>query len=244
MRSNDTRRDWHPHRKPRLTFAALAWVKLQFFCHQGNTEIAGFGISAENNPLYIEDFVTVRQHASMMMVRMDDHAIADFTDRCVDAGLTPQRFLRIWCHTHPGASPLPSGTDEETFARVFGDCDWAVMFIISRAASTYARLSFHAGPGMEVEMPVKVDWSKWPAVLNDPEIPLASRLAQWQKEFADNILPFPPLLSTPMPFIGDLPEMRSVWERFAETPDWTERDQELLEDYERHELYFPDNRQP
>jgi hypothetical protein len=93
-------------------------------------------------------------------------------------------------------------------------------------------------------MPVKVDWSKWPAVLNDPEIPLASRFAQWQQEFADNIQPFPPLLSTPMPLIGDLPKVRSVWERFAETPDWTERDQELLEDYERHELYFPGNRQP
>ena len=29
-----------------LTFAPLAWLKLQFFCHMGDTEIGGFGISA------------------------------------------------------------------------------------------------------------------------------------------------------------------------------------------------------
>src|SRR5450755_3843707 len=154
-----------------LLFAPLAWLKLQFFCHLGDAEIGGFGITSKDDLLYVEDFVTVRQQTSMATVAMDDLAVADFTDRCVDAGLPPQRFLRVWCHTHPGSSPLPSGTDEETFSRVFGPCDWAVMFIVSRTCETYARLSFHVGPHSAMQLPVSVDWSAWPAALADPKMP-------------------------------------------------------------------------
>ena len=185
-------------RPPRLTFAPLAWLKLQFFCHLGNTEIGGFGITAKDDLLYVEDFVTVRQRTSMVTVSMDDQAVADFADRCVDAGLPPQRFLRVWCHTHPGSSPLPSGTDEDTFSRVFGSCDWAVMFIVSRTCETYARLSFHVGPRSAVQLSVTIDWSAWPAALADPKNPLANVLIQWQQEFAANIQRIPegmPMLS-------------------------------------------------
>src|SRR5712692_8492561 len=82
-------------RIPCLTFAPLAWLKLQFFCHAGDTEIAGFGITAKDDPLHVEDFVTVKQRASMVTVAMDDEAVADFMDRCVDRGMQPQQFLRI-----------------------------------------------------------------------------------------------------------------------------------------------------
>jgi hypothetical protein len=42
-------------RPDRLFFAPLVWLKLQWLCHAGDTEIGGFGISAESNPLYVED---------------------------------------------------------------------------------------------------------------------------------------------------------------------------------------------
>src|ERR1022692_5330710 len=113
----------------------------------------------------------------MMTVVMEDEAIADFSDRCVDQGLLPQNYLRIWCHTHPGSSPEPSGVDEETFARVFGSCDWAVMFILSRTSNTFARLSLNVGPGSAVEIPVAVDWSAWPGILSDPKFSMANLVA-------------------------------------------------------------------
>src|SRR5262245_15828093 len=109
-----------------LTFAPLAWLKLQYFCHAGPTEIGGFGISSAMDFLYVEEFATLRQSVSPVSVRFADDAVADFFDQGVDRGLSPSRFGRIWCHTHPGSSVTPSGMDEETFARGFGGCDWSL----------------------------------------------------------------------------------------------------------------------
>ena len=55
-----------------LTFAPWAWLKLQFFCHAGNTEIGGFGISAEDDPLHVEEFVTVRQQVTPLRAYPDN----------------------------------------------------------------------------------------------------------------------------------------------------------------------------
>ena len=143
---------------PFLRFTPYAWAKLHWFCHHGGTEIGGFGITPADDLLLIEDFVTVHQSASVVHVAFDDDAVADFFDQQVDAGLTPQRFARIWLHTHPGSSPYPSGQDEETFSRVFGSCDWAVMFILAREGKSYARLRFNIGPGGQSEIPVQTDF--------------------------------------------------------------------------------------
>jgi len=87
-----------------LTFSPLAWLKLQWFCHAGPTEIGGFGISSPKDFLYVEDFVTLRQRVCPVSVRFDDSAVADFFDQSVDRGLSPARCGRLWCHTHPGSS--------------------------------------------------------------------------------------------------------------------------------------------
>ena len=63
-----------------LTFAPLAWLKLQFFCQFGTIEIGGFGISAARDLLYVLDFVTVRQQATLVTVSFDDAAVADHFD--------------------------------------------------------------------------------------------------------------------------------------------------------------------
>ena len=75
-------------------------------------------------------------------------------------GRRPEQFGRLWVHTHPGNFAEPSMTDEETFARVFGRTDWAVMFILARGGQSYARLRFHVGPGGDVDLPVRVDYSR------------------------------------------------------------------------------------
>ena len=180
-----------------LTFSPLAWLKLQFFCHLGDTEIGGFGISAEHDPLYIQDFVTVRQQVTPVTVRFDDAAVADWFDRCVDQGLTPSAFARVWLHTHPGEAVTPCSTDEETFDCVFGRCDWALMFILSRTGRTYARLSFSAGPRGFLLLPVEVDWSAWPDTLISAAGVLDTYVQQWRQEFAANIDVLPVVFFSP-----------------------------------------------
>lgn len=111
----------------------------------------------------------IRQDCSPVTVAFDDGAVAEFFDQQIDADHRPEQFARIWIHSHPGTSANPSSVDEETFARVFGRSDWAVMAILARGGQTYARLQFHTGPGGSLRIPITVDWSHsfdatdWPA---------------------------------------------------------------------------------
>jgi len=113
--------------------------------------------------------------------------VAELFEDQVDMGHRPERFARLWCHTHPGDSPYPSGTDEETLNRVFGGCDWAVMFILAKGGQTYARLRFRAGPGGDVEIPVHVDYTQ--------PFPGADHTA-WGDEYDAHIYPEPVINNT------------------------------------------------
>ena len=194
--------------KPKcLTFDPLCWLKLQYFCHAGDTEIGGFGISAADDPLYIQDFATVMQATTCVSVEFSDNAVADYFDSCVDRGLKPQQFARVWLHTHPGDSPEPSSVDERTFADVFGKCDWSLMFILSRTGRTYARLGCSAGPEASLELPVAVDWENWPQHAADGDLPASVR--RWQKEFEDNIYPI--VTPSTCKLLADPMEEASPW---------------------------------
>jgi hypothetical protein len=170
-----------------LTFSPLAWLKLRLFLHGDDVEVGGFGISSDDDLLYIEDFVTVKQNVTLASVEFDDTAVADHFDRCADEGIAPSRCGRIWIHTHPGSSPQPSFTDENTFERVFGACDWAVMAIVARSGATYGRLRFSAGPGGETLIPLVVDWERFPEDLLDLEGAMDQCFAEWMDEYGRNI---------------------------------------------------------
>ena len=165
-------------RSPSLRLNPTAWAKLLYLRDRGDTEVGGFGISAADDLLYVEDIQLVRQSCDTASVAFDDQSVADFFDRQVDAGLQPYQAGRIWTHTHPGSSPRPSQTDEETFARVFGHTDWAVMFILASDGQTYARLQFHVGPGGGMLIPVEVDYQ---------HTFQASDHAAWTQEYAANV---------------------------------------------------------
>jgi proteasome lid subunit RPN8/RPN11 len=169
-----------------LRFSPSAWAKLLWFCHAGGTEIGGFGISSPTDPLLVEEFVTVKQETSAVTVSFDDLAVAEFFENQVDLGRKPEQFARIWLHTHPGSSPDPSATDEETFARVFGKCNWSVMFILSRTGRTYARMQFDVGPKGSLRLPVEVDFST-SLQAGDPET--------WKKEYLQHVQPLARLAS-------------------------------------------------
>jgi proteasome lid subunit RPN8/RPN11 len=178
---------------PVLRFTPTAWAKLQYFCHAGETEIGGFGITPSWDLLLVEDFVTVRQRTSMVTVAFDDEAVADFFEDQAMEGRKPEQFGRIWLHTHPGDSAAPSSTDEETFARVFGPCDWAVMFILAKGGQTYARLRFNAGPGGQLLIPVAVDYQQ----------PFeASDHAAWEDEYDRNVWPLTAAKGSPRAEMG------------------------------------------
>jgi hypothetical protein len=172
-------------RRPRLRFSPIAWAKLLFVRDCRPTEVGGFGIASVDDLLYVEDVRMAKQACTAISVAFDDAAIAEFFDEQIDAGRRPEQFGRIWIHTHPGASAEPSHVDEETFRRVFGPCDWAVMFILARGGETYCRLRFRAGPGGAWDIPAEVDFERnfvgsdrdawaaeYEATVSAPEAPL------------------------------------------------------------------------
>ena len=168
-----------------LRLTPYAWAKLLRLRDLGDTEVGGFGMSAANDLLLVEDLCLIRQRCSQATVRFEDAAVADYFDRQVDQGLAPERFARIWIHTHPGSSPHPSSTDEETFARCFSSTYWAVMFIVARGGQTYARLRFKAGPSGSLVLPVQIDYGQ----------PFgASDWAVWDAEYAQAVIPEPDIV--------------------------------------------------
>lgn len=154
------RQPTQPTNSPALRFSPTAWAKLLFLRDYGETEVGGFGIAPKDDLLFVEDIQLVKQTCSWAHVAFDDESVADYFEDQVDQGRQPEQFARLWLHTHPGDCPRPSSTDEETFERVFGRADWAVMFILACGGQTYARLRFNVGPGGAAEIPVEVDYSR------------------------------------------------------------------------------------
>jgi proteasome lid subunit RPN8/RPN11 len=151
---------------------------------RGPTEVGGFGVAAADDLLFVEDFQLVRQRCTTVTVAFDDSAVADFFDDQVDAGRKPEQFSRIWMHTHPGESAEPSHVDEETFERVFGSCDWAVMFILARGGATYCRLRFRGGPGGQFEIRTEIAFGRNFS---------GTDFEAWTGEYATTVKPAPQL---------------------------------------------------
>ncbi len=204
---------------PSLRLSPTAWAKLLFLRDLGDTEVGGFGIAAADDLLYVEDVQLVRQECTAVSVVFDDEAVADFFDRQVDRGLRPEQFARVWVHSHPGHCAEPSIVDEETFSRVFGKSDWAVMFILARGGQTCAELSFHIGPGGSTLIPVSVDYSRPFAGSDQPG---------WKREYQANVQIFSAPLTveqgiTFAPAEPDLPA-------FVEQDEWPDAWGEYLAD--------------
>jgi len=163
-----------------LRFSPTAWAKLLFLRDLGPTEVGGFGITESEDLLFVNDFVLVEQRCTETFTSLDDVAVAEFFEQQVDLGRQPQEFGRIWIHTHPGSCPQPSPTDHRTFQRVFGGCDWAVMFILARGGETFADLHWRQGGPARIPLDVEIDFS----------VPFAeSDHVAWSEEYATNVQP-------------------------------------------------------
>ena len=191
-----------------------AWAKLLHLRDVGDMEIGGFGISAADDLLLVEDVQLVAQQCSWSHVAFDDESVAEFFERQVGAGRRPEQFGRIWIHTHPGSSADPSLTDEATFNRVFGRTDWAVMFILARGGQTYCRLRYNVGPRADIELSSEVDF-------NCPF--LGSNAPEWNAEYLANvetITAAPSPIGRPLPLapkgvaIDD--DWRDAWSEYSD----------------------------
>lgn len=181
-----------PVSRPRLGLRPLAFLKLTYLCHAADTEIGGFGLSSETDPLVIEDVLVVKQTCTAVTVEFDDAAVADLIDAMADRSVAPNRCCRVWVHTHPGHSASPSGTDERTFARSFGGADFSVMLILARGGAMYARLQLIGSVKTAIEIPVVVDWSELPRWMDEAGDTMPVLLQQWAGELAE-------LVSKPAP---------------------------------------------
>lgn len=180
-----TKRRHRQSSRPTLRFSPTAWAKLLFLRDIGDTEVGGFGISTTNDLLLIEEFVLIPQACSFVSVSFADDAVADYFDRQIDLGRRPEEFARVWIHTHPGDCARPSSVDEETFSRVFGRSDWAVMAIVACGGETYARMQFQAGPGSSQQLAIEVSYAV-PFTGSDHKV--------WTDEYVAAVHPLPDLL--------------------------------------------------
>jgi hypothetical protein len=161
-----------------LRFSPTAWAKLLYFRDRSHNEVGGFGVTDPDDLLFVQEFVTVKQEVTGVSVRFDDEAVSRFFDDQVDQSRRPEQFARLWLHTHPDLCPEPSVVDEDTFARVFGPCQWAVMCIVAQDDTTYARLSFNVGPAGQILIPTAIDYSH--------DFASSDREA-WEAEYAANV---------------------------------------------------------
>jgi len=224
-----------------LRFSPTAWAKLLYFRDKSDNEVGGLGITEQDDLLFVKEFVTVKQEVSCVSVRFDDQAVADYFDMQVDLARKPEQFARIWLHSHPGDSPVPSATDETTFQRVFGACQWAVMFVIAQNNNTHVRLSFNVGPGGQVLIPTEVDYTE-DFGGSDREL--------WDTEYAANITAFDwleqepceqteatrnelPGYALPCDFLNEFEQMEPAERQFildelAERPELWEEEREVM----------------
>ena len=179
LRQKQQRSSWQVKRGDvALRFSPTAWAKLVYFRDKSDNEVGGFAITDPDDLLFVREFITVKQEVTCVSVKFDDQAVADFFDTQVDLGRKPEQFARIWLHSHPGDSPEPSVIDEETFGRVFGNCQWAMLFVVAQDNKTYAKLRFNVGPRGQVLIPTEIDYSR-DFIASDHE--------RWDSEYTTNV---------------------------------------------------------
>ena len=71
---------------PLLRFTPYAWAKLLFLRDLGDSEVGGFGISAADDLLLVEDIQLIKQQCTSVTVKFNDESVADFFDEQVDQG--------------------------------------------------------------------------------------------------------------------------------------------------------------
>lgn len=101
-------------------------------------EVSLLGQSYDEDHLnYIVDLHCIPQECAYGATEPTDEGVLKFLeDKIIDEGIGPNLCGRFWAHTHPGKSPDPSSTDEDTFKKWFKDSDYGVMYILADGADS------------------------------------------------------------------------------------------------------------
>jgi proteasome lid subunit RPN8/RPN11 len=179
-----------------LHFEHVPWVRMNFLLQRANHEIGFFAISAEDDPLRVIDLYMPKQEVSAAFVKFDEDDISEYMDLMSQKEdsqgnpLSPANYWRIWIHTHPNMSPQPSGTDEETFSDTFGECSWAVMFIIAKNSQTFARLRCVSKHPLFGEIPQSHQLKVVYDPLQNLTEPVTYPVDEWIQDLKDKCHPF------------------------------------------------------
>lgn len=220
-----------------LRLSPLAWCHWQFLAHAGETEAAAFGITSPDDPLKVERLWVPKQECTWAFCETAEGQFNEMVEWAFDAGVAPSRVGKIWFHTHPGTSPNPSGTDENTFEDDFGKCELSVMAILARGGDTYARVQFKAGP--QFVIPVEVEWDE----LDTDE--LAAAMVGWKEEYAAKVTKAPERIYVPSTQVTHLPwdfndpvDRALAKEAAKEAAEEAKENEERFEEwlYERYEV--------
>lgn len=209
-----------------LNFSLKAWAKLNYLMHKGGTEVGGYGLlSDERHKLDVIEFNLVPQVSTSGSVDFDDEGYEDYVDRMTARSLNPDRFMRVWIHTHPGNSATPSATDETSWNNTFGDMSWAIMFILAKGGNTYCRLKASTEFAyLPFEIPHEIDWTL--------PYPNEGDKAEWDAEYDLCVKKPEPTVWTPRQQSGGSYTKRANGEWM---PGWIKDDE--IDQYERDEHY-------
>lgn len=199
-----------------LTFHPLAWIHYQWFCHRGPTEVAAFAVTSDPlRPLYITHMCFLKQTAYTAFVELDDAAVHDHLNDWLDRDLQPYQINRIWCHTHPGVSPHPSAQDWDTFSRLCGQMDWAVMMILAKGGACHCTLRTASKVTTTTTGPFNTTSTTTERVTSDKNLHVAVdwtafrgksaiKTTSWERTYQANVVMPPPAVRPPCPDKGTL----------------------------------------
>lgn len=127
---------------PLLRISVLAWAKMTWSISKSHDEFSFWGVIEKTEGGFVMVDADLNKHTSNQAYSDPDMEwYGDWlTDQVADNGRQPWQ-LACWIHTHPTGVNGPSGTDEETFKKNFGDQRLAFMVIMTKEKHVYARLS-------------------------------------------------------------------------------------------------------
>lgn len=132
-----------------LVVSASALATIHWMVEKTTAEISAFGISDPDNPLHIVDFIIPKQQTSSASIDIDMEWWADYQFTLDDNNIDPSR-VNTWFHTHPASMCSPSGTDQETMDKSFGNDPLAIMLITAHNYKSHAQLELNVTTPVQV----------------------------------------------------------------------------------------------
>jgi len=161
---------------PSLLLSGQAYLKMKYCAHNFPTEVGGFCEAFENQPFQIATAKILPQESTAASIDFtDDGIVAYMEDGAEKFKGDLNRFFRVWWHTHPGMSAVPSSTDMATFYSLTRTLPWVIMLIVGTEQGISARYGTIVD-GIFLHVPMTVD-VKWDLHIYE----------DWDKEYAENV---------------------------------------------------------